>query len=96
MGKKKVMTRSEKLEKAVGEDFAIQFRSAQDDAVKNMIVTLTKEIDDKARLKKDDHKLTELAADLKAWGDSHYNDDIKGNRVKIKFLLDILESRGKL
>lgn len=95
MGKKKFATKSEKLEKAVGENFAEEFRSAADERVKDKIVDLSKEIEQQLASKKDNQKRIELAAQVSALNGG-YNDLIKKMKTEIKFLLDILESRGKL
>lgn len=85
----------EKLEKSVGESFAEEMRSAQDEKVKDTLVNLTQEIEQQKGLKKDDQKLIELKAQKDALSGG-YNDIIKFNKTKIKYLLTVLESRGKL
>jgi hypothetical protein len=92
---KKFMTKSEKLEKAVGDNFAEEFRSAADERVKDKIVDLSKEIEKQLNDKRENQKLIELAAQRSALSGG-YNDLIKKMKTEIKFLLDILESRGKL
>jgi len=93
--KKKALTAYEKLEKSVGEGFAEEMRSAQDERVKDTLVNLTQEIEQQKNLKKEDQKLMELKAQKDALSGG-YNDVIKFNRTKIKYLLTVLESRGKL
>jgi hypothetical protein len=93
--KKKMLTTFEKLEKSVGESFVEEMRSAQDDKVKNTIVSLVNDIESQQKLKKEDRKLLELNAQREALSDG-YSDLIKGYKTKIKYLLKLLENRGKL
>ena len=95
MGKKVPLSKYEKLEKAVGDNFAEEFRSAADDKVKNKIVELNNDIEKQIASKKDNQKIAELNASISALRGG-YNDLIKLYRVEIKFLLTLLESRGKL
>lgn len=85
----------ESLSKQVSEDLVDNTKSASDIEVAAYIVKFTKEVEDQIQAKKDNTKIAELTANRKALTDG-YNNVIKEYRKKIKYLMLLLESRGKL
>ena len=85
----------ETLTKYVGDEFAEETRSADDATITGLVLLFSKEAEDQIQAKKDNPKIAELAADKKALADG-YNNLIKEYKTKIKYLMSLLESRGKL
>ena len=85
----------ESLSRSVGEEFVENTRSAQDSELVALVLKYSKEAEEQIQAKKDDLKIAELAANKKALSDG-YNNLIKDYKTKVKYLMSLLESRGKL
>jgi hypothetical protein len=85
----------DKLAGKIDAEFVETSLSMQDGQIKDMVVSMSKELEDLKLKKKEDPKISSLAADLKALRDG-YKDLINPIKFKIQFLLVLLEERGKL
>ena len=84
-----------KLASKLDSDFTTEANSMADDKVKDMIVNLSKQVEDLQEQKKNDSQIKVLAEDLKDLRGG-YTDLIKPLKQKTQYLLLLLEDRGKL
>jgi hypothetical protein len=84
-----------KLEKSIEETFVDSVRALSEPEIKNRLVNIAKELEDVQNEQKENAQLNELKEQLKVLN-SGYSELKKEKKKRIKYLLLLLESRGKL
>jgi len=84
-----------KLEKQLDPSFAIEVQKADEPALKNLVLSLAQDVEVIEETKKADATLNALKEDLKDLSGG-YRDAKKDKTNRLKYILMVLEGRGKL
>ncbi len=85
----------ERLEKALPEHFVDSVRASNESHLKDMIVTLSQEIENIDEMMKSDPTLQSLREQIKDLSGG-YRDAKRDKQNRLKYILAVLESKGKL
>lgn len=85
----------QKLADKLDKDFVKEAISKNDDQIRDFIVTISQQIEGVQEQKKQDPTRKQLGMDLKTLNDG-YRDVINPMKLKLQFMLSVLQERGKI